>query len=291
MDTRDAQCLQSDQVPVVAKSLADSEPVTPSIMPVLNFSEPSWLSPKVRKLRVVPQMLFAYRRAREQPRSILPVVRRRYRSTHERSSSVRPLSMTVSGDRLPARADASIRTHRRFVDQVGPYLAALQRQSRRLTGTPADAEDLLQDTLLHAYRSFHTFAEGTNLSAWLFQILHNRWVANLRRMSRRPREVSAELLDGTLDVQARSGINASAESEALARMTDQGLIEALRSLPPGVQQVLYYASVHGYTYAETAVIMNLPPGTVMSRAARGRHKLRELLVGTLHTAGEDAQVV
>lgn len=75
----------------------------------------------------------------------------------------------------------------------------------------------------------------------------------------------------------RSAAVASAESEALSRMTDSVLKEALGSLPPGVQEVLYYANVYGYTYAETAAIMNIPQGTVMSRAARGRQKLRELM--------------
>ncbi len=75
----------------------------------------------------------------------------------------------------------------------------------------------------------------------------------------------------------RSGAAASAESEALGKLTDGVLKEAFGSLPQGVQEVLYYADVYGYTYAETAAIMNIPHGTVMSRAARGREKLRELM--------------
>lgn len=148
------------------------------------------------------------------------------------------------------------------------------RQSRRLTKSHADAEDLFQDALLHAYKGFHTFTEGTNLSAWLFRILHNRWASAYRRSQSRPTELS-ELMAGWGG--DRSAAVASAESEALSRMTDSVLKEALGSLPPGVQEVLYYVNVYGYTYAETAAIMNIPQGTVMSRAARGRQKLRELM--------------
>ncbi|OCB11065.1 hypothetical protein A5717_21350 [Mycolicibacterium porcinum] len=163
----------------------------------------------------------------------------------------------------------------RFALEVRPLLASLMRQSRRLTKSHADAEDLLQDALLHAYKGFHTFTEGTNLSAWLFRILHNRWASAYRRSLSRPTELADELMAGW--GADRSVAVASAESEALSKLTDSVLKEAFSSLPQGIQEVLYYANMYGYTYAETAAIMNIPHGTVMSRAARGRQKLRELM--------------
>lgn len=163
----------------------------------------------------------------------------------------------------------------RFTSEVEPSLAALARHSRRLTRSIPEAEDLLQDTLMHAYKGFHTFTEGTNLSAWLFRILHNRWVHSYRRRLRRPTEVAAELA-GVLEL-TRSEVSPSAESEALSKLTDNVLKEAFGSLPQGVQEVLYYSVMCGYTYAETAKIMDIPAGTVMSRAARGRERLREFL--------------
>ncbi len=171
----------------------------------------------------------------------------------------------------------------RFALEVGPLLAPLMRHSRRLTKSHVDAEDLLQDALMHAYKGFHTFVEGTNLSAWLFRILHNRWASAYRRSLSRPTELTDELMAGW--GADRSGAAPSAESEALGRLTDNVLKEAFGSLPQGVQEVLYYANVSGYTYAETAAIMNIPHGTVMSRAARGRQKLREMMIS------RDAQVV
>ena len=163
----------------------------------------------------------------------------------------------------------------RFASQIEPCLPALRRQSRRLTNTHADAEDLLQEVLLQAYKGFHTFADGTNLNAWLFRILHNRWANAHRTKARRPVEVSAELVSasGALRIE----MTESAETEALRTMTDDALRVAVSSLPQGAKEVLYYASVCGYTYAETAAVLNLPHGTVMSRSWRARERLRELL--------------
>ncbi|NOP99605.1 sigma-70 family RNA polymerase sigma factor [Mycolicibacterium fortuitum] len=168
-----------------------------------------------------------------------------------------------------------------FASQIEPCLPALRRQSRRLTNTHTDAEDLLQEVLLHAYKGFHTFSEGTNLNAWLFRILHNRWANAHRTKARRPVEVSTELASasGAFRVEATD----SAETEALRTLTDDALRAAVSSLPQGAKEVLYYANVCGYTYAETAVVLNLPRGTVMSRAWRARERLRELL-GVEHEA-------
>ncbi|WP_234802370.1 sigma-70 family RNA polymerase sigma factor [Mycolicibacterium fortuitum] len=163
----------------------------------------------------------------------------------------------------------------RFVSEVHPYLVPLARQSRRLARTPADAEDLLQETLLHAYKSFHTFTEGTNLRAWLYRILHNLWVSSLRKSQRRPTEVLAETMADRVPMHRE--VQASAESEALDRVIDDRLREAFGSLPPGVQNVLHYLIVEGHTYAEVAALLGLPIGTVMSQASRGRQRVRGLL--------------
>ena len=79
-----------------------------------------------------------------------------------------------------------------FTRDTQPLIDVLMRGARRLTASHADAEDLLQDTLLHAYAGFHTFQEGSNLKAWLFRILYNRWVSEYRSRQRRPSEVSID---------------------------------------------------------------------------------------------------
>jgi RNA polymerase sigma-70 factor (ECF subfamily) len=165
----------------------------------------------------------------------------------------------------------------RFTSDALPLLDALRRGARRLTRNEADAEDLLQDTLLHAYAGFRTFKAETNLQAWLFRILHNRWVSAHRYKQRRPTEVP---VDGIAEHElaasfARGSSGArSAEAEALDALPDNEIKAALDALPEGFRLAVYYTDVEGFTYAQTAAIMNVPLGTVMSRVARARQRLR-----------------
>jgi RNA polymerase sigma-70 factor (ECF subfamily) len=164
-----------------------------------------------------------------------------------------------------------------FAREAEPLLDVLSRGARRLTRSDADAEDLLQDTLLHAYAGFHTFAGGTNFKAWLFRILHNRWVSAYRAKQRRPAEVFVDEVS-ELDLAGSPtrlpAAPRSAESEFLDALPDNEVKAALATLPEGSRTAVYYADVQGYTYAETARMMNIPMGTVMSRVARGRKRLR-----------------
>jgi RNA polymerase sigma factor (sigma-70 family) len=165
----------------------------------------------------------------------------------------------------------------RFAGEAGPLFDVLSRAARRLTRCDADAEDLLQDALLDAYAGFHTFQEGTNAKAWLFRILYNRWVSTYRRKQRRPAEVSVEYITerdlASSAARAPAGLR-SAEAEVLEALPDSQIQAAMQDLPEGFRAAVYYADVHGYTYAETAAILNIPQGTAMSRASRARQRLR-----------------
>ena len=165
----------------------------------------------------------------------------------------------------------------RFASEAGPVLDVLSRGARRLTRCDADAEDLLQDALLDAYSGFHTFQDGTNAKAWLFRILHNRWVSTYRRKQRRPAEVSVEEITerdlASSAARAPAGLR-SAEAEVLEALPGSQIQAAMQDLPEGFGEAMYYADVHGYTYAETAAILNIPQGTAMSRASRARQRLR-----------------
>lgn len=165
----------------------------------------------------------------------------------------------------------------RFEREAMPYYAVLLRRARRITRCELDAEDLVQDALMNAYTGFHQFRPGTNLRAWLFRIMHNRWVSVHRLKQRRPETYCmAEITDSSLDggTAQSAGGGRSAEDEALEGLPDRHIRQALQSLPEGFQQVLYYAGVQGHTYAETALLMGIPMGTVMSRMSRGRAQLR-----------------
>ncbi|QZT65789.1 sigma-70 family RNA polymerase sigma factor [Mycolicibacterium austroafricanum] len=189
------------------------------------------------------------------------------------------MTMTIStpADRETATADSDPDLAARFEREALPLRDVLLRGARRLTTNEADAEDLLQDTLLAAYKGFRTFTPGTNIQAWLFRIMQNRWINNFRRKQRRVEEVTMEgFTERTLAEGARRAPSAphSVEAELFGAIADDDVTAALGALPEGYRLVLYYAEVEGYTYAETAAILSIPPGTVMSRVYRARQRLR-----------------
>lgn len=168
----------------------------------------------------------------------------------------------------------------RFVREAMPFHTVLLRTARRLTLSQADAEDLVQDTLMNAYTGFHRFEPGTNLQAWLFRIMHNRWISTHRMKQRRPDTFSvAEFTDNDMLGSAGHSVIAerSAEDRALDLFCDDRIRDAVLTLPEGFRTVLYYADIEGLTYAETAARMDIPLGTVMSRIARSRERLRAAL--------------
>ncbi|MGE2721786.1 sigma-70 family RNA polymerase sigma factor [Mycolicibacterium celeriflavum] len=190
--------------------------------------------------------------------------------------------MTITS--LPARITPDRELSVRFAREAEPLFEVLTRGARRLTRNDADAEDLLQDTLLHAYAGFASFQEGSNLKAWLFRILYNRWVSTHRAKQRRVTEVSSDnLTDGDLaGTAARQGGSRSAEAEVLDAMPDGDVKAAMAAMPEGFREVLFYADIEGYTYAETAEILAIPMGTVMSRVSRARQRLRVALAHLAH---------
>jgi RNA polymerase sigma-70 factor (TIGR02947 family) len=197
--------------------------------------------------------------------------------------------MTIAAVRNTSKSDKDLAA--RFAREAEPLFDVLSRGARRLTRSDADAEDLLQDTLLHAYAGFRTFREGSNLKAWLFRILYNRWVSTYRCKQARPAEVSVdEITDRDLAGSAArvpAGLR-SAEAEVLDALPDSEIKAALAMLPEGFRSALYLADVQGYTYAETAAIMNIPHGTVMSRVSRGRQRLRIALAHVADCRGDFA---
>jgi RNA polymerase sigma-70 factor (ECF subfamily) len=168
----------------------------------------------------------------------------------------------------------------RFEDDVTPLLPQLYSAALRLTRNPADAEDLVQETLLRAFRGYGGFKAGTNLRAWLYRILTNTFINRYRQQARQPAEVElGELEDMYLyrRLGQEAGAARSAEEEALERFVDEDIKAAVEALPENFRIPVLLADVEGFSYKEIARIMGVPIGTVMSRLHRGRKGLQKAL--------------
>ncbi len=169
-----------------------------------------------------------------------------------------------------------------FVEQAMEHMPSLYSAALRMTRSAADAEDLVQETYLKAYRSFATFNQGTNLKAWLYRILTNTFINTYRAKKRRPEQADVDDVEELFLYRRLGGLEAatagrSAEDEVLETFTDSDVKEALEALPDQFRMAVLLADVEGFSYKEIAAILDVPIGTVMSRLHRGRRALQKAL--------------
>lgn len=177
------------------------------------------------------------------------------------------------------------------------HMDALYRAALRMTGNPADAEDLVQDTYFKATRSIDRYQESAGTRAWLFRILTNAYIDRYRQRMRAPETVELRDDPGLYDLflETRQGTDADASDSAgwtdaelesfLARFVGDEVKAAVESLPPAFRMVVILRDVEGFSYREIAEMLDVPVGTVMSRLFRGRRALQARLADYARTHG------
>ncbi len=181
---------------------------------------------------------------------------------------------------MSARSQISRDDIRRFEEDALELMGPLYGAALRYTRNPSDAEDLVQETYLRAYRAWDQFEPGTNLKAWLFRILTNLFISSYRKKQREPVVISAdeqEEFDLYSRLADRRALDGSAESIVLDQIVDDDVKSALADLPENFRIAVLLADVEGFSYKEIAEILAIPIGTVMSRLFRGRKALQKAL--------------
>ena len=177
-----------------------------------------------------------------------------------------------------------------FADQAMEFAPQLYSAALRMTRNQADAEDLVQETYLRAYRGFEGFTEGTNLRAWLFRILTNTYINTYRARQRRPQETDLADVEDLYLYRRLHSLDAvlgsrSAEDTLMEMLTDDEVKQALEALPENFRLPVLLADVEGFAYKEIAEMLDIPIGTVMSRLHRGRKAMQKALYDYAHARG------
>jgi RNA polymerase sigma-70 factor (ECF subfamily) len=177
----------------------------------------------------------------------------------------------------------SVADKKNFSSDAMQFTENLYSAALRMTHNAADAEDLVQETFLKAYRGYDSFQAGTNLKAWLYRILTNTYINIYRAKKRRPDESNLEDVEDLYLYRRLGGLEAvqagrSAEEEVLDRITDTDVKAAIDSLPEQFRLAVVLSDIEGFSYKEIAEIMDVPLGTVMSRLHRGRRAMQRALL-------------
>jgi RNA polymerase sigma-70 factor (ECF subfamily) len=170
-----------------------------------------------------------------------------------------------------------------FDQEILPQLDLLYRVALRYTREPARAEDLVQDTLLKAFRSWHRFQPGTSARAWLLAIMRNTFINLYRREKREPITLDLEKLD--LLPAASAAEESDPEGAFFDQIVDERILRALDSLPPDFREVMVLSDVEGFPYAEISQALDIPVGTVKSRLFRARRLMQSDLYAHAVEAG------
>ena len=168
---------------------------------------------------------------------------------------------------------------RAFEREALPHADLLYNYALRMTNNIADAEDLLQETYLKAYRFWDSYEQGTNIRAWLFRILKNSYINRYRKQSREPDTVDYDEVEGFFaSVRDRGGESTDLQEKIFSNLLDDDVTQAIAKLPEEFRTIVILSDIEGLTYEEIAEFVDIPLGTVRSRLHRGRKLLRASLL-------------
>lgn len=173
-----------------------------------------------------------------------------------------------------------------FQDEIVPHLDAMYNFALRLTSDPNDAEDLVQDTIVKAYRFFSSYEKGTNAKAWLFRILKNSYINNYRKRSKQPSQVDYDEIATFYEtIRSDRTDTTDLESQMFRQLVDDDISNALEKLPEDFRTVVLLCDVESFTYEEISNMLDVPIGTIRSRLHRGRNLLKAELLDYAENRG------
>ena len=177
---------------------------------------------------------------------------------------------------------STVTTREDFTHDAMQHAPQLFSTAMRMTRNRSDAEDLVQETFIKAWRSFATYQQGTNLRAWLFRIMMNTYINKYNAQQRKPTETELDdveelFLYKRLGAVDQSQLSQSTEDQMLSLFTDDEVKKALEELPEQFRIPVLMSDVEGFSYKEIAEILEIPLGTVMSRLHRGRKAMQKML--------------
>ena len=180
--------------------------------------------------------------------------------------------------------------HEVFNREFMPHIDSMYNIAFRLTTDEDDANDLVQDTYLKAFRFISSFEQGTNAKAWLFRILKNSFINDYRKKSKQPAKVDYQEVETTYNSEdaADTSHTVDLRADAVQDMIGDEVANALNSLPVDFRTVIILCDIEGFTYEEMAKILDIPIGTVRSRLHRARNLLKEKLRNYAGSMGYDA---
>jgi RNA polymerase sigma-70 factor (ECF subfamily) len=184
---------------------------------------------------------------------------------------------------------SDLEKHRVFEKEFMPHITSMYNFAFRLTNDEDDANDLVQDTYLKAFRFINSFSQGTNAKAWLFRILKNSFINDFRKKSKEPAKVDYQDVETTYNSEEDAETNQTVDLrvESVQDLIGDEIANALNALPVDFRTVIILCDVEGFTYEEMAKILDIPIGTVRSRLHRARMLLKEKLKSYAKSLGYD----